>query len=154
MKKTFHKAIFYIIVLSASFLGGCKFFGKLKTEKRGSYPDGVRVDVVKESEKDGHREKATLYDAVFIHYSARLENGKVFADTRGHNLPAQRIMIGARDAVPGLEAALLGAVEGETLHVELAPERAYGANGYGKNVPPNSRIIYEVEIVKVEKRKK
>ncbi len=61
---------------------------------------------------------------VTLHYKLRDGRGNVLEDTEDGD--AYTFVWGFRSVVPGLEAALEGAVPGEVLHVTVAPEDGYG----------------------------
>ncbi len=52
-----------------------------------------------------------------------------------------------KQSIPGFARGLVGMKEGEKRILYIHPELAYGLNG---NLPPNSLLIFEVEIVKAD----
>ena len=38
---------------------------------------------------------------------------------------------------------------GQTAFVMLAPEFAYGAEGFGDMIPPNATLVFKIEILKI-----
>lgn len=63
-------------------------------------------------------------DEVTIHFTAKLENGKV-AETTSGNKP-QRYRIGSGALLPGLEEALIGLKEGDRRKVKIPPNKGFG----------------------------
>jgi hypothetical protein len=43
---------------------------------------------------------------------------------------------------------------GERAELHLDPEYAYGESGAGADIPPNSKLIFKVELVQIGKGKK
>jgi peptidylprolyl isomerase len=68
--------------------------------------------------------KAQYGDTVTVHYTGRLENGEVFADSRDDE-PIE-ITIGDGQYIPGFERSVVGMETGETKTVTLPPEEAFG----------------------------
>lgn len=65
-----------------------------------------------------------LKHRVTVHYTGSFDDGEVFDTTRGRT-PLTYIE-GAREVVPGFEAAVLQMHPGETKKVHLEPQEAYG----------------------------
>ncbi len=63
-------------------------------------------------------------DTVRVHYTCRLEDGKLLDTSRGKE-PLE-FVIGTADIIPGLQEAVLGMCRGETKTVSIPPEKAYG----------------------------
>ena len=69
--------------------------------------------------------QAQYGDTVTVHYTGRLENGEVFADSQDHE-PIE-LTIGDGQYIPGFEKGVVGMEVGETKTVTLPPEEAFGA---------------------------
>jgi peptidylprolyl isomerase len=63
-------------------------------------------------------------DTVTVHYTGRLENGEVFADTKGDE-PIE-LTIGDGQYITGFERGVVGMEVGETKTIILPPEEAFG----------------------------
>ncbi|MBS7622212.1 peptidylprolyl isomerase [Candidatus Bathyarchaeota archaeon] len=68
-------------------------------------------------------------DEVAIHFTAKLENGRVAETTRGKK--PQRYEIGAGTLLPGLEEALIGLRRGDRKKVKVPPEKGFGKRNEG-----------------------
>jgi peptidylprolyl isomerase len=68
--------------------------------------------------------QAQYGDTVTVHYTGRLENGDVFAESQGAE-PIE-ITIGDGQYIPGFERGVVGMKVGETKTVTLDPEEAFG----------------------------
>lgn len=74
-----------------------------------------------------------------IHYKGTLVDGTIFANSDDPlPLPIQQ-------SIPGFARGIVGMKEGERRTLYIHPEMAYGISG---NLPPNSLLIFEVEVVK------
>jgi len=63
-------------------------------------------------------------DTVTVHYTGKLENGNIFADSKDDDPIA--ITIGDGKYIPGLENGVIGMEVGEMKTVTLPPEEAFG----------------------------
>jgi len=93
-------------------------------------------------------------DVVKVYYKGTLENGTVF-DT---NIHAQRrgkiqplaFKVGKGLVIRGWDEALLTMSLGEKAQITIEPEWAYGKRGHEGKIPPNARLIFEVELMAIE----
>lgn len=67
---------------------------------------------------------AKMGDTVRVHYTCTLEDGSVFATTRGKE-PLE-FDVGEADVILGLQEAVVGMSPGDTKSVSIPPEKAYG----------------------------
>jgi peptidylprolyl isomerase len=77
-----------------------------------------------------------------IHYKGQLLDGTVFATSEGMSQP---IALPLKQSIPGFAKGIVGMQEGEKRVLYIHPELAYGLSGH---LPPNSLLIFEVEVVK------
>jgi len=68
--------------------------------------------------------QAKCGDRVKVHYTGRLENGEVFADST-ESKPLE-FTIGKGEVIQGFEKAIIAMEVGETKTIKLPPEEAYG----------------------------
>jgi peptidylprolyl isomerase len=68
--------------------------------------------------------KAKNGDTAKIHYTGKLEDGKVFDNSRERG-PLEFI-VGNGDVIPGIEKGVLGMETGDTKTIEIPPEEAFG----------------------------
>ncbi|WP_370202618.1 FKBP-type peptidyl-prolyl cis-trans isomerase [Alloalcanivorax venustensis] len=85
-------------------------------------------------------------DAVRVHYSGTLLDGSFVESSLAYG-EAVRVNLGV--AMPGWQQALMRMKEGEKWRIFLPPDLAYGERGRGDEVPPQSTLIYELELVEV-----
>ncbi len=77
-----------------------------------------------------------------IHYKGKLIDGTIFATSEGMSQP---IALPIKQSIPGFAKGIVGMKEGEKRVLYIHPELAYGLSGH---LPPNSLLIFEVEVVK------
>jgi len=68
-------------------------------------------------------------DEVAIHFTAKLENGKMAETTRSKK--PQSYEIGSGRLLPGLEEALIGLKKGDRKKVKVPPEKGFGTRRKG-----------------------
>jgi FKBP-type peptidyl-prolyl cis-trans isomerase len=92
-------------------------------------------------------------DTVSVNYTGKLENGTVFdsnVDPKfGHVQPFE-FTLGAGQVIPGWDKGIVGMKVGEKKTLTIAPEDAYGASGVPGAIPPNSTLIFDVELLGIK----
>nr|WP_198148532.1 FKBP-type peptidyl-prolyl cis-trans isomerase [Sphingomonas sp. Y57] len=111
-------------------------------------PDGTQI----EDYEVGKGAEALKGRTVTVHYTGWLwlqpeeERGKNFDSSRGSQ--PLTFTLGAGDVIEGWDAGIVGMKEGGIRTLIIPPEAGYGARGKGP-VPPNSWMIFEVELIRV-----
>jgi FKBP-type peptidyl-prolyl cis-trans isomerase FkpA len=106
-------------------------------------PSGLKYKVLRPS--DGKKPKAG--DTVKVHYKGWLDNGKVFDSSYDRGEAAA---FGVEQVIPGWTEGLKLMGEGGMMEFEIPSELAYGSRGAGRDVPPNSTLHFQVELLKVD----
>jgi len=88
-------------------------------------------------------------DKLTVHYVGQLPNGQVFDSSRDSNSPFT-FTLGAGQVIRGWDEGLQGMRAGGKRILTIAPDYAYGSRGVGP-IPPNSTLVFEVELLSVEK---
>lgn len=78
--------------------------------------------------------------------AAEEERGKTFDSSHGGE--PLTFVLGAGEVIEGWDSGIAGMKEGGIRTLTIPPEAGYGAKGKGP-VPPNSWMIFEVELIKV-----
>ncbi|KAL6095610.1 peptidyl-prolyl cis-trans isomerase FKBP3 [Pungitius pungitius] len=110
--------------------------------------------VLKKGDKENFPKKG---DNVSCWYTGSLEDGTVF-DT---NIPTTArkkkqtkpltFKVGLGRVIRGWDEGILTMSKGETARLEIEPEWAYGRKGLpDSKIPPNAKLIFEVELVAVD----
>ena len=98
----------------------------------------------------GTGEAAKQGDKLSVHYVGKLVDGKVFDSSREDNKPIE-LTLGAGRVIPGWEKGLEGLKVGGKRILIIPPELAYGEQGSPPFIPPNSTLIFDVELVAIKK---
>ncbi|MGE5597382.1 MAG: FKBP-type peptidyl-prolyl cis-trans isomerase [Hyphomicrobiales bacterium] len=93
---------------------------------------------------EGRAPKAT--SQVVVNYTGRFAaNGQVFDSSEGKG-PAQFAVGGV---IPGFSEAILGMKEGGKRTVFIPSKLGYGPGGYPPRIPPNTDLVFDIELVRV-----
>lgn len=103
---------------------------------------GLQYKVVKQ----GSGPKPGMSDSVMINYRGMLTDNTVI-DSTSAGEPASLSM---DSAIPGLAEGLQLMNQGSQFIFYVPPELAYGDQGFLPTIPPNSVLIFEVELVEVQ----
>lgn len=85
---------------------------------------------------------------VTVHYIGFLSTGKRFANRiekgKPATVPLKDVILGWREGIPGMKV-------GGKRRLVVPAQMAYGAKGFKELVPPNSTLVYEIELTGFEK---
>jgi FKBP-type peptidyl-prolyl cis-trans isomerase FklB len=127
---------------------GEAFLGENK-KKEGviTLPSGLQYKVIKE----GTGEIPTLIDTVTIHYRGTLIDGTEFDSSLRRGQPATFRVNGV---IPGLSEALQLMKTGSKWQLFIPSKLAYGEREVGRDMGPNTTLIFEVELLSFTKGEK
>ena len=80
-----------------------------------------------------------------VYYTGKLENGKVFDSNVGKT--PMTFVLGGGQLIIGFERGVTGMKVGGKRVVTIPPALGYGEQGAGTAIPPNSTLIFELELV-------
>eukprot|EP00894_Picocystis_sp_ML_P001785 jgi/Pico_ML_1/52302/g3029.t1 len=95
--------------------------------------------------------KIEKLDKVSIHYTGKLVDGKVFDSSYKREEPL-KFVIGNGAVIQGWDLGLLGACVGEKRKLKIPPHLGYGDTGIGDDIPPKSTLIFDVEVMDIERK--
>ena len=81
-----------------------------------------------------------------VHYTGKLIDGTVFDSSEERGEPAT---FGVTQVIPGWVEALQMMKAGSKWRLYIPSQLAYGPNGAGNIIGPNSTLIFDVELISV-----
>ncbi|MDB5244396.1 MAG: FKBP-type peptidyl-prolyl cis-trans isomerase [Parcubacteria group bacterium] len=94
---------------------------------------------------------AVAGDTVTVQYIGTLTNGTVFDASAKHGTEGFTFRLGAGEVIKGWDQGVAGMKEGGKRLLAIPAALAYGAQAVGGAIPANSDLIFEVELLKVQK---
>lgn len=130
---------------SANTEKGKKFLEE-NSKKQGvvTLPSGLQYMIIKE----GTGPKPTAADKVSTHYHGTLIDGKVFDSSVERGQP---VSFPVNGVIPGWTEALQLMPVGSKWKLFIPSDLAYGERGAGGDIGPNETLIFEVELLSIEK---
>lgn len=96
----------------------------------------------------GTGQQAQAGDAVTVHYTGWLTSGKKFDSSVDRGEPFQ-FYLGQGEVIRGWDEGVTGMRVGGKRRLTIPARLGYGARGT-RNIPPNSTLIFEVELLGVQ----
>jgi len=114
-------------------------FKDITKEKDG----GVTKTIVREGEGEDFPHDGCK---VYVHYVGRLENGEKFDSSRDRG-DVFEFQLGKGNVIKGWDIGVSTMLKNEICELKIAPEYAYGEKGSPPKIPPNSTLIFEIELL-------
>ena len=99
--------------------------------------------------REGTGPEAKAGQTVVVHYVGTLTDGKKFDSSRdrgqGFSFP-----LGGGRVIKGWDQGVAGMKVGQLRKLTIPPELGYGARGYPPVIPPNSTLVFEVELLEIK----
>ena len=108
-----------------------------------SLPSGLQYKVI--TPGDGPSPLTT--DKVKVHYKGSLADGTIFDSSYDRGQPTSFTVSGV---IKGWTEALLLMQVGSKWELTIPSKLGYGARGGGGKIPPNSTLLFEVELLAIE----
>ena len=97
--------------------------------------------------KAGNGKKPAATDKVKVHYTGTLLDGTVFDSSVQRGQPAE---FGVSQVIPGWTEGLQLMQVGSKYQFVIPSNLAYGVQGAGEKIAPNSTLIFEVELLEIQ----
>jgi FKBP-type peptidyl-prolyl cis-trans isomerase len=101
-----------------------------------------------ESLRAGDGDEAVSGKQVTVHYVGTLTDGSKFDSSRDRG-KGFSFRLGAGQVISGWDQGVAGMKVGEVRKLTIPPDLAYGARGFPPVIPPNSTLVFEVELLGV-----
>ena len=126
---------------------GLDFLAKnAKRDGVTSTETGLQYEVITQGSSEGENPIAT--DVVSVHYHGTLIDGTVFDSSVERNEPAEFPL---NKVIKGWTEALQLMKVGDKWKLYIPSDIAYGARSPSPNIPANSALIFEVELLEIKK---
>lgn len=158
MKKIFTFIIFLILIAAIGY-----YFFVIRSKKTSNGPANELGTIESESDvsidtnnldikilKEGTGDSAKSGDKLTVHYTGTLEDKIKFDSSKDRGEPFI-FTLGTGQVIKGWDLGLVGMKVGEKRQLTIPPELGYGQSGAGSSIPPNATLIFEIELLKVEK---
>lgn len=116
---------------------------KVKNSKTITTASGLKYSIIQK----GTGKKPAVGDKVVVHYVGKLTNDTVFDTSRERGTPFT-FKLGQREVIPGWDEGIALLQEGDVATFTIPAALGYGSQGVG-NIPANSILIFEVELLQV-----
>jgi hypothetical protein len=87
-------------------------------------------------------------DDVLVHYTGFLTDGCIFDTSRTRSGPTPFTLT---QLIPGMQEGITGMRLGGSRRIKIPPGLAYQTAGFPGRIPPNSTIIFEVELIEINR---
>jgi len=129
----------------ADNLAAGQAFLKANASKPGVHttPSGLQYKVITE----GHGKSPKATDTVLVHYRGTTIDGTEFDSSYKRNEP---ISFPLNGVIPGWTEGVQLMKEGGKIELFIPSDLAYGSRGAGGVIAPDSTLIFDVELLKVQ----
>jgi len=83
---------------------------------------------------------------VTVHYTGKLVNGTKFDSSTDRNEPFT-FQLGMKRVIRGWDESVATMSKGEISKVIISSKYGYGASGYPPDIPPNSALVFDIELI-------
>ncbi|KAJ8573302.1 hypothetical protein K7X08_009813 [Anisodus acutangulus] len=108
--------------------------------------NGLTIEELAVGEPDG--KLAAPGKKIKVHYTGKLkQNGQIFYTNIGKS--PYKFRLGDKDVIEGWNLGLDGMRVGDKRRLTVPPSMGYGSQGAGENIPPNSWLVFDIELTGV-----
>ena len=120
--------------------------GERLTERQKEHPELLMENLLVVKERIPWAE---LGDTVVVDYKGMFLDGSVFSSSEAKGRPFI-FQIGDGTVIQGWEMGVEGMRPGEKRKLTIPPELAYGEGGVRNLVPPNTTVVFEIELLEIK----
>ena len=129
---------------SSSFTNQKETMSNQTSEEFVTTSSGLQYRILNEGSGD---DRPGPESVVSVHYRGKLTNGLEFDSSYKRNQPASFPVNGV---IRGWTEALQLMKEGDKWELIIPPDLGYGRKGVGNIIPPDSTLIFEVELIEIK----
>lgn len=132
-----------------SFLGG-KVNNKSSSEEVILPTPSINMEELKKEDiVVGKGSEVKDGDTVSVNYKGTLVDGKEFDNSYKRGQPFE-FKVGEGRVIKGWDLGLVGMKVGGKRKLTIPSELGYGERGAGADIPPNSTLIFEIELLEIK----
>jgi len=126
-----------------------RWIQKIEGTKLGDFEPIEKVDELQIIDAVvGKGKECDMQSKVSAHYTGALcKGGTVFQSSRDAGKP---LMFSLHEVIEGWQEGMLGMREGGKRRLIIPTVMAYGANPPSKNIPKNSDLVFDIELVEIK----
>ena len=102
-----------------------------------------------ETTAEGSGDKAVPGDTLELNYKGTFPDGKQFDSSLDKGRTPILVQVGRLNMIPGFVQGLLGVKAGEKRKITIPPSMAYGVKGRPPIIPPDSTLVFEIEVLRL-----
>jgi len=106
---------------------------------------GVDIEILKPGKlptpKEGQK--------VTVHYTLTLQNGKKIDSSRDRGKPFE-FTVGKGEVIAGWDEGIQKVLLGSRVKFTVSPDKAYGDNPPGDDIPKGATLIFDIELLKID----
>ena len=106
-------------------------------------PSGLQYEVL----ESGSGASPSAQSTVVTHYHGTFVDGTVFDSSIERGQPAE---FGVSQVIPGWTEALQLMSVGDKWRIACPPSLAYGEQGAGDSIPPNTALVFEIHLIEIK----
>ena len=129
---------------SSSFTNQKETLSNQRSEEFFTTSSGLQYRILNEGTGDNSPGPESV---VSVHYRGKLTNGFEFDSSYKRNQPTS---FPVKGVIRGWNEALQLMKEGDKWELIIPPDLGYGSKGAGNIIPPNSTLIFEVELIEIK----
>ena len=107
--------------------------------------NSLSIDIIKE----GSGPAIQVGRTAVVHYTGMFKDGTKFDSSVDRGVPLN-FSLGGGEVIKGWDQGIVGMKVGEKRKLEIPPELGYGASGAGGIIPPNTTLIFEIELLEIK----
>ncbi len=89
-------------------------------------------------------------DTVHVQYTGTLMNGTKFDSSYDHGSEPFKFTIGKGEVIKGWDQGVVGMTVGGIRRLRIPPDLGYGASGSPPTIPPNTALVFQIELVSID----
>jgi len=111
----------------------------------------LQIGVKKRIDPELCKTKSRKGDTLSMHYTGKLEDGSEFDSSIPRGSPFT-FTLGTGQVIKGWDQGLIGMCEGEKRKLVIPSDMGYGDRGAPPKIPGGATLIFEVELLKIERK--